>query len=442
MRLWRSTPLRLTVTLLIVFVLATGVGTTVAYLIVRQEADAALRERVSQEFESYRRERTQRDLAERLLGEIASVAPVDLIIDYRTDSGDRFSNVTGLPNLGGLSIVAERQLPEGQTPLADSYLVVEGRVGQGDLTLARNREQVSELWGTFGVLLVVSLLPTLAIAGGIGLWSARNARRRVDAIGQTLRDLTEGRLDARVPSLLGGPDDLAQIGAAVNQMAQAQAGTMASLRQVSTDIAHDLKTPIQRVSVLLERLEDSPLTDAQGTLVGKARTETTQIVRTFQALLQIAQIEGAGPQAAFTPVDLAGVVAGIVDVYGPAAEESGHILRFAAIAPVMVRADQSMVGQVVANLIENALRHTPSGTAINLRVDGTALSVADTGAGIPEAEREAVLRRHYRLEQSRTSVGSGLGLSLVAAIAALHDATLALSGNAPGLCVTVTFTAI
>ncbi|SMY08118.1 HAMP domain-containing sensor histidine kinase [Flavimaricola marinus] len=439
MRLWRSTPVRLTATLLIVFGLSTGVGTTVTYLIARDEADTALRERVSQEFESYRRIRGQRDLVERILGEIGSVAAADLIIDYRSDSGDRFSNVAGLPSLGGLSIVAERQLPEGQTPLAESYLVVEGRVGLGNLTLARNREQVSELWSTFSVLLVVSLLPTFAIASAIGVWSARRASVRVESIGQTLRDLTEGDLEARVTDVTGGPDDLAEIAAAVNQMADAQAATMASLRQVSTDIAHDLKTPIQRVSVLLEQLEDGQLTEAQRGIVDKARAETAQIVRTFQALLQIAQIEGAGPQAAFAPVDLADVVAGIVDVYEPAAEESGHRLSFAAAAPAMVRAERSMVGQVVANLIENALRHTPPGTAIAVGVDGASLSVADGGPGIPEPERAKVLRRHYRLEQSRTSEGSGLGLSLVAAIAALHDATLQLSDNAPGLRVTLTF---
>jgi signal transduction histidine kinase len=379
------------------------------------------------------------------LGEIASVAPADLIIDYRSDSGDRISNLPGLPSLGGLSIVAERQLPEGQTPLADSYLVVEGRVGQGSLTLARNREQVSELWATFGVLLVVSLLPTFAIAGGIGLWSARRARGRVEAIGATLRALTEGDPGARVPGLPGAPDDLTEIGGAVNRMAEAQAATMAQLRQVSTDIAHDLKTPIQRVSVLLERLEEGELSADQRLVVGRARDETAQIVRTFQALLQIAQIEGAGPQAAFAPVDLAAVVAGIVDVYEPAAEESGHVLRFAMSAPVPVRGERSMLGQVVANLIENALRHTPAGTRIEVRVDGPVLSVSDSGPGIPEAERENVLRRHYRLEQSRTSEGSGLGLSLVAAIAALHEARLELAQNpsgadgGPGLRVSLTF---
>jgi signal transduction histidine kinase len=199
------------------------------------------------------------------------------------------------------------------------------------------------------------------------------------------------------------------------------------------------------VSVLLERLEEGELSADQRAVVGRARDETAQIVRTFQALLQIAQIEGAGPQAAFAPVDLAAVVGGIVDVYEPAAEESGHVLRFAMSAPVPVRGERSMLGQVVANLIENALRHTPAGTRIEVRVDGPVLSVADTGPGIPEAERENVLRRHYRLEQSRTSEGSGLGLSLVAAIAALHEARLELAQNpsgadgGPGLRVSLTF---
>lgn len=441
MKLWRSTPVRLTATLLIVFALATGIGTAVTYFIVRQEADTALREQVSQEFESYRRVRNQRDLVERILGEIATVAPASLIIDYRADSGDRFSNVAGLPNLGGLNIVAERELPEGQAPLADTYLVVEGRVGQGSLTLARNREQVSELWATFGVLLVVSLLPTFAVASAIGLWSTRRARRRVDAIGRTLRALTDGDLTSRVPQASGGPDDLTEIGSAVNTMAQAQSATMEALRQVSTDIAHDLKTPIQRVSVLLEQLEAGALAEDQLETVAKARGETAQIVRTFQALLQIAQLEGAGPRAAFDEVDLTKVVSTIVEVYDPAAEQSGHTLTFRAERPRDVRADSTLIGQVLANLIENALRHTPSGTDITVTVIGRALIVTDTGPGIPKAERENVLKRHYRLEQSRTTEGSGLGLSLVAAICGLHRAGLTLDDNGPGLRVVVTFPA-
>ena len=439
MTLWRSTPVRLTATLLIVFALATGVGTTVAYLIVRAEADTALRERVSAEFESYRRERGQAALTRRVLDEIATVAAYDLIIDYRSDTGDRFSNVAGLPNLGGLSIVAERQLPEGQTPLAESYLVVEGRVGQGALTLARNREQVSELWGTFGVLLGVSLLPTFAIAGGIGLWSARRARHRVEAIRGALREMTDGRLEARV-ALPGPEDDLSEIAAAVNRMAAAQAAGMASLRQVSVDIAHDLKTPIQRVAVLLEQAEAGPLTPAQAEVIERARAETAQIARTFQALLQIAQLEGAEPKAGFGPVDLGAVAAGIVEVYAPSAEEQGRSLTLALEAPAKVTGDRTLIGQVLANLIENALRHAPEGP-VAVRVAGPVLSVADSGPGIPAAEHGNVLRRHYRLEQSRTSEGAGLGLSLVAAICDLHGAALTLADNGPGLRVSVSFAA-
>ena len=170
----------------------------------------------------------------------------------------------------------------------------------------------------------------------------------------------------------------------------------------------------------------------QKALVDRARAETGQIVRTFQSLLQIAQLEGGQARAGFRTVDLGPIVGGIVDVYGPSAEETGHVLVWTAPPlPHPVRGERNLLGQVAANLIENALRHTPPGTRIAVSVGGEAgpqqgavLTVADDGPGIPEGERVPVLRRLYRLERSRTSEGSGLGLSLVAAIAELHGATL------------------
>ncbi|MCA0273819.1 MAG: HAMP domain-containing histidine kinase [Proteobacteria bacterium] len=229
-------------------------------------------------------------------------------------------------------------------------------------------------------------------------------------------------------------------------MALAQEQSVATLRQVSADIAHDLKTPVQRIAVLMESLRDrvaegSPESD----LVEQAVSEADRAVGVFQSLLQIAQIEGGSPKGRFQKVDLSAVVATFADIYGPAAEDSGHILTFdqQGSGPIFVRGDKDLLGQVVANLIENGLRHTPVGATIRLSLedDGrlVTFSVADNGPGVPEAEREFVLRRLYRLERSRTSPGNGLGLAMVAAIADLHDARLVLSDNAPGLVVTLTF---
>lgn len=440
--IFRSTPLRLTVRLIAVFSVSTALSFGAAYMIVERSADAVLREQVLQEFESYRLERRQRDLVEKVIEEITTVPPRTTIIDYRSDDGNRFSNVQGLPSLGGLSIVGASEIPLSEDQLADSYLVVEGRVGNGQLTLARNRDHVEDLFRIFGIVLVVNLLPTLAIGSVLGLWSARRARDRVEAIRGTLREMTGGNLEARVTGLDDAPDDIADIGRAVNRMAVAQAASIASLKQVSADIAHDLKTPIQRVSVLLSRLEEAGLSGEQAEIAARARKETTGIVKTFQSLLQIAQIEGGRIEERFTRMDLAEVVAGIVDVFEPTAEESGHKLVLVRDGPAPVTGERQLLGQVTANLIENALRHAPPGSRIDVKVGAKPrpfLRVTDDGPGIPEEERANVLKRHYRLERSRTTEGSGLGLALVSAIADLHGAKLELGDAGPGLSVTLTF---
>ena len=161
------------------------------------------------------------------------------------------------------------------------------------------------------------------------------------------------------------------------------------------------------------------------------------IVSTFEALLRIAQIEGGGPRARFAPVDLGALATTMAELYDPAAEESGHHLRVTLTAPATVQGDRTLLGQLIANLIENALRHSPAGGTVSLAVEGARLTLADTGPGIPPEEREAVLRRLYRLDRSRSTPGSGLGLSLVEAVVKLHGGTLALQDNAPGLRVVI-----
>ena len=179
--------------------------------------------------------------------------------------------------------------------------------------------------------------------------------------------------------------------------------------------------------------------------VGEHSGELEGIVSVFHALLQIAQIESGSPRARFRPVDLAELCRTFFEIFEPAATESGHRLSLdvPAEGDWQVTGDRTLLGQMLANLIENALRHTPPGTAIEIglaRAGGRiCLAVADDGPGVPEAERALVLRRLYRLDRSRTTPGSGLGLNMVQVIATLHDAELALSDNGPGLRVAITF---
>lgn len=232
-------------------------------------------------------------------------------------------------------------------------------------------------------------------------------------------------------------------------MAASQEALIGSMRQVSADIAHDLKTPIQRVAVILDEItRKTTLSAGQDELLDQALAETERIVKAFQALLELAQIEGGAVRDRFAPVDLQEVAAAVADFLGAEAEERGFPFHYtvADAGPFTVSGDRHLLGQVLANLIGNALRHTPTGSAITVSLsradDRVMLCVADTGPGIPVAEREKVLRRLYRMEQSRTTEGNGLGLSLVAAICNLHGAEFSLEDNAPGLRVRVVFPAV
>ncbi len=229
-------------------------------------------------------------------------------------------------------------------------------------------------------------------------------------------------------------------------MASAQEALVASLRQVSTDIAHDLKTPIQRVAVIIEQITKmTQISDGQDALLNRAQDETERIVKTFDSLLQVAQIEGGAMRDRFVPTDLRAKVATIVDLFGADAEAKGFHFDFNVLGtePFTVLGDRHLLGQVLANLIGNTLRHVPGGGLIRValtREDGrVVVSICDDGPGIPAGERQHVLQRLCRLERSRHSEGNGLGLSLVAAVCDLHRASLTLDDNAPGLRVRIAF---
>jgi signal transduction histidine kinase len=213
---------------------------------------------------------------------------------------------------------------------------------------------------------------------------------------------------------------------------------------VTTDIAHDLRTPLTR---LRNRLELARRPDADAAvlraIVDDAYRETDVILDIFAALLRIAQIESGARRAGFTRVDAGEVLDTVLELYRPAAEERQQQLDEAISPGLMVTGDRELLTQLFANLLENALRHSPPGALVHVaaRDSGARIEIAvsDCGPGIPEAMRAKVLQRFFRLEDSRTTPGSGLGLSLASAIVKLHSATMTLADNQPGLCVRVSF---
>jgi signal transduction histidine kinase len=437
----RSTPLRLTGILIVIFAAFTVAGYGAAFLVTRAALTRDVAARLEQTVETIRSIPEQDEIVERAAEIAAGAVAHDILRRYTVPGGPTIGNLREPVEVVSGAIIGHADLPLAEDAVADSYLAWQGAVGRGTLTLLVGRDSLTGLRETFSTVLLLNLVPALLLATVAGTLVARSARDRVEAIRTTLAQLTSGLTGARVPVPRDVADDLGQIALAVNQMAEAQEASIEALRQVSADIAHDLKTPIQRVAVLLDRLEGTTLTGPAREIIAAARAETAQIVETFRALLQIAQLEGGQARSGLADLDFAALVADLADVYGPASEESGHLLTTAIDGPAIVKGDRTLLGRLVANLIENALRHTPPGRILLHLAGGPSpvLTVSDEGPGIPEAERERVFRRLYRLERSRTSEGSGLGLSLVAAIAELHGARLKLGDASPGLIVTVSF---
>jgi signal transduction histidine kinase len=270
--------------------------------------------------------------------------------------------------------------------------------------------------------------------------------RRVDAISRTAEAIIDGDLTRRVPTR-GTGDDLDRLAGTLNHMLDRIGVLMESLRQVSSDVAHDLRTPLTRLYQRLEgtRTHAQSMADYQSA-IDAATGEAQRLLDIFSALLRIAQVEGASPRSGFGDVDLSAVAETVADAYRPDAEEAGHALTATITQGVLVSGDKELLTQALANLVENALRHTPPGARIDIRLEGSPetgarLSVEDDGPGVAETDLPHLTDRFYRGERSRTTPGNGLGLSLVSAVAELHGARLELDAVKPGLRVVLFFPA-
>ena len=289
----------------------------------------------------------------------------------------------------------------------------------------------------------VALAGTVVLALGGGLIIGRTLLRRVDAVNQTARAIMAGDLSQRIP-VVGARDELGGLAEVLNQMLGRIEELMANLQHVTSDIAHDLRTPLGRQRQRLESALNNPTTGPEcRSVIEAAIDETDTMLKTFEAMLRIAQIEAGARRARFSTVDLSAVTENVADAFAAVAEDQGRRLETSIAPGVSVHGDGELLTQMLANLVENGLRHTPAGTVLTARLtkgaDRVCLEVSDTGAGVPAEERARVLERFYRLDRSRSTPGSGLGLSLVAAVAKLHGARISLEDNEPGLRVVLEF---
>ncbi len=267
----------------------------------------------------------------------------------------------------------------------------------------------------------------------VGLWFGLRNQRRISAISTVLSKVAEGGdLQARVDPPARNRDDLDALARRVDDTTAQLDALMRQTRDFSANIAHDLKTPLTRLRIRLETALVAELdTGDSAEQIGAALEQTETVIGIFNAFLRIAKLESGGATKAefVPPLNLADLTAEVTGgAYGPVIEDSGRSLQVDVDVQAQVSGDRVLLIQMLANMIENALRHTPKGTALRLVARDDVLGgLADDGPGIPEAEHDKVLQPLYRLEKSRTTEGAGLGLALVRTIAELHGAQVVLS---------------
>jgi signal transduction histidine kinase len=282
----------------------------------------------------------------------------------------------------------------------------------------------------------------VGLLGGAAM--SRNLLRRVEQVNRTSERVMAGNLSDRVP-LDGTSDEFDQLAANLNRMLDQIERLMTAMREVTDNVAHDLKTPLSRMRARLELALLEPA-DAAGKTeaIRTAIDDADRLLATFNALLSIAELESGARRERSEPLDLAEIARSAAELYEPVAEEKGFAVTVATESNVTIRGVRELLSQALANLLDNSLKYAGGGE-IHIRVsrrDGRAgLEVADRGQGIPEADRETVFDRFVRLEPSRSAPGNGLGLSLVRAIVRRHHGTIELADNRPGLRVRLEFPA-
>jgi signal transduction histidine kinase len=368
---------------------------------------------------------------------------------------------------GNLPAMPSALVPDGQGQLFSYQRATEGEgaterhavglsvsvSGGYTLLVARDIEDQRQFAATIGRVALWSfgLLSLLGI--GAGILISRSTLARIEAVTETSRKIMAGDLSRRI-ALSGSGDELDRLAESLNAMLARIEELLLALREVSDNIAHDLKTPLNR----LRNRAEAALRSGDGSGAfreGLAKTieEADELIKTFNSLLLIARLEAGALAESMAPVDPAAIIGDIAELYEPAAEEAGLALAVSAQQGLNLLANRELVSQAVANLVDNAIKYSaepapsaagaapsppatpPGAIAISLTRVGRSveIAVADRGPGVAPQDRERALQRFVRLEKSRSRPGAGLGLSLVAAVARMHGGTVRLEDNAPGL---------
>src|SRR6195256_83763 len=332
------------------------------------------------------------------------------------------------------SVSVERTLPAGRETHA--IRAIARHMPNGDaLVIGREVDETREISHVVAQALALGLLPALCLCLLAGAWLSMRAQKRVEEVNQRVQRIIAGDLRERLPHR-DVDEPFSKLAAIVNGMLDEMETMIHALAGVGNDIAHDLRTPLTRARLTLERGRTNAATLEQLQAVAdKAIAGIDQSLTIITALLRLAEIENSRRSAAFGSVALDEMLGEACDIYEPVAENKNIALRVGATQPLTVRGDRDLLIEAVANLVDNAIKFTPEGGKVEIALlrgeDETIMRVTDTGCGISEQEREAVLRRFYRSDKIRNTPGVGLGLNLVAAIVKLHGFRLAIHSG-PG----------
>lgn len=445
-KLFRTTAFKLALGLLAVFVLAAGLG--LGYVV--WKSGRVVQEQVAAMVDAEAGNLTQRYRADGFLGmlqaieERASQPGSFLYIVTAPNGAPLAGNVGTLPadvlDKAGIRETQYTRLGANEGP-APALVRVERLPNGSRLLVGRDlseRNRFAEILAST-ILGGLALVILVGLAGGLIL--ARRVLVRLDAMTDTTRTIMAGNLSRRIP-VNGSGDEFDRLALSTNQMLERIGELMSELRQVTDDVAHDLKTPLTRLRNRAEEALRSARTDEDyRATLDRIIDESDALIRTFNTMLLIARAESGAAREVMSSVNAGEIVESVAELYEPSAEEAGLKFDVRTEPGLVVHGNRELIGQALANLVDNAIKYgavegSPAGTILLVAkgdADRVRFVVADNGPGIPADNRIRALERFVRLESSRTRPGSGLGLSLANAIARLHGGTLELADNTPGL---------
>ena len=373
----------------------------------------------------------------------------------RAIAGNVGSLAPGVMGTTGWSETAYRRLDEEDSAYHRALVNVTQLDGGFRLLVGRDLEERRRLFGIVARAAQWSILVVVVLGLGGGIFVARRVLQRIDAMTGTAQRIMAGDLSGRLPVGRSG-DELDRLASNLNAMLERIEALMMGLKEVSDNIAHDLKTPLTRLRNRAEEaLAKSGCEADYRAALERTIEESDGLIRTFNALLMIARAESGQARGNMDDFDAAEVAEGIHELYEPLAEDGGMGLRLKT-APTPLHGNRELIGQALANLVENAIKYgkpvepqpAEKGSVVSLDArqiliearregDQVLLSVTDHGPGIPEGERKHAMERFVRLDSSRSLPGSGLGLSLASAVATLHGGELRLGDAHPGLVATL-----